>query len=53
MAQRAKLLPQRPAGIGLEDQVPLLRDTGEVVGREPDPVGVARLMALEELLALV
>ena len=31
LAQRAKLLPWRPACVGFEDQVPLLSNSGEVI----------------------
>ena len=53
LAQRAKLLPLRPAYVGFKDQVPLLSNSGEVVRHEPDSVSLARLVAIEELFALV
>ena len=53
VADALELLPIQKAGVPLEDDVPLLGCAREVVGRESDPISVARLLSAEELLVLV
>ena len=53
LTECAEVILDWAPSIRLEHQVPLLGDAGEVVRREPDPVLMACLMAIEELLAFV
>ena len=53
LAQQPELSPRRSTGIVLEDEVPLLGCAGEVVGRQPDSVSMACLLAIEELFTFI
>lgn len=53
LAEQPEFIPRRAACIRFEDKVPLLRRAGEVVGRQPYPIGMTRLLAIEELFAFV
>lgn len=52
MTKALEFFPLGPAGVTLQYVVPHLSCAGEVVGREPDPISVASLLATEKLLTL-
>ena len=49
----AEVRPRRSAGVCLQHEVPLLCDTGEMVGGQPHFVLLASHLSAEELLTLV
>ena len=52
MTKLLELFPLGPAGVTFQNCVPHLGRAGEVVGREPDPIRVTSLLAVEKLLTL-
>ena len=52
MTKSLELFPLGPTGITFQNCVPHLGRAGEVVGREPNPIHMASLLATEKLLTL-
>ena len=52
MTKSLELFPLGPAGVTFQDCVPHLSRASVVVGREPDPISMASLLATEKLLTL-